>query len=248
MGTIDIEVRDAIAIVRITNRGRRNAWTRAMRATFTATLTESTEGTLRCDAVVVTGGSDEAFCAGQDLDEAAAWSPDDVVEQMQELRRTYDAVRRCPLPVIAAVNGVAAGSGFQIALCADSLVTHPEARLGQPEIRSGMSSAVGARLLQMTVGHARMKDMILRGRLLRGHEAHAWGLVNHLVPAESVLPTAIDVARHLATVPRASFASSKLGLAQSFDPELDRAFADTANYQRQLHEQGVTKHLRATRR
>ncbi|XVQ06743.1 enoyl-CoA hydratase/isomerase family protein [Spirillospora sp. CA-255316] len=244
MGTIDVKVHDAVAIVEICNPGRRNAWTRAMRADFVAALAGCADGTTPCDAVVITGGTEDAFCAGQDLDEAIEWKPDGAVDEMRELRHTYDAVRRCPKPVVAAVNGVAAGSGFQIALCSDSTVTHPGARLGQPEIRTGMSSAIGVRLLQMSVGFARMKDIILQGRLLYGHEAHAWGLINYLVPAESVLPTALEVARKLAAIPQASFASSKLGLALSFDADFDDAFAATADHQRRLHEQGVAQSLR----
>jgi enoyl-CoA hydratase/carnithine racemase len=73
-------------------------------------------------------------------------------------------------------------------------------------------------------------------------------LVNHLVPREAVLGTAIDIARRLAAVPTESFAASKEGIARSFDAEFDIAFADAANYQSQLQERGVVAALRRNTR
>ncbi|WP_309131276.1 enoyl-CoA hydratase/isomerase family protein [Brevibacterium sp.] len=244
MGEVTVTVEDSIAIVSITNVGKRNAWTRAMRREFVRILADCGDGTVDCQGIVITGGAPEAFCAGQDLDDAVDWSETDIETEMAELKTTYDAVRFCPKPVVAAINAVAAGSGFQVALCSDSIVSHPDARMGQPEVRSGMASAVGARLLQMCVGYARMKEMILSGRLLFGHEAHNYGLVTHLVPSTAVVSTAKDTVRRFAAVPAESFAGSKIGLAESFDSEFLQAFADTVNNQKKLQVNSVAKSLR----
>ena len=110
-----------------------------MNGALRAQLTESLRRIDRDDsvgAIVLTGAGDRAFCAGQDLEEAAALEIGQIEPWLTAQHAMYQAVRDLDKPCVAAINGVAAGAGFQIALCADWRVIAPDTRIGQPEIRT----------------------------------------------------------------------------------------------------------------
>jgi enoyl-CoA hydratase/carnithine racemase len=178
--------------------------------------------------IVVTGEGD-AFCSGQDLAEVAEFSVADVQPWLDRIRRMYDAALLSPKPVVAALNGVAAGSAYQFALACDVRVSHRGARIGQPEVRSGIPSITGLHLTEVTVGMSRAKEMLLTGRMLDGEEAYQFGLVNELVDVELVVPRAIEIARALAEQPPHAFQLTKKrfhdllapGMTDAFDAALD---------------------------
>jgi enoyl-CoA hydratase/carnithine racemase len=96
----------------------------------------------------------------------------------------YQAVRDLDKPCIAALAGVAAGAGFQIALCCDLRIGYPELKIGQPEIRAGLASIVGSYLMTLHVGLAHNVELSLAAKLLSGTRAYELGLVNELVSRE----------------------------------------------------------------
>src|SRR5690606_13575213 len=98
--------------------------------------------------IVFTGAGDRAFCAGQDLAETAEFDPDGVEAWLANFRAMYEAVLHVDKPVVAAVNGVAAGSGYQFTLLCDVRVAHPGVRMGQPEVKSGIPSITGMYLTE----------------------------------------------------------------------------------------------------
>ena len=100
-----------------------------------------------------------------------------------------------------ALNGVAAGSAFQVALLCDFRIAHPGVRMGQPEIDSGIASTTGPWIMREMLGLARTIDLTLSGRLMDAAECHAVGLINRIVAPEDVLPTALALARELAAKP-----------------------------------------------
>lgn len=216
---------DEVAVVTLNRPAKLNAWTQDDRAALTRLL-RALEADERVLATVLTGAGD-AWCAGQDLGETAGFDPADTATTrswLDNCEALYDAVRSMSKPVVAALNGVAAGSGFQVALLADVRVAHPGVRLGQPEVVHGIPSITGTWIIREHLGLSRTTELVLTGRLIDGVEAHATGLVHHLVPPEDVLPTALRVARELNTRPRDAFARTKAFLRHLTEPGYRDAF------------------------
>lgn len=200
-----ISTDSGILTIRIDNPGRLNAWTTSIRAQLVLVLNEAAQAeTVR--AAVITGQG-AAFCAGQDLNEQASWSPE--VDQMDSFEAVYEAVLRFPKPLVAAIEGPAVGSGMQLALLCDLRVASTSARIGQTEVRWGMPSVTGTWLLERTVGPTRARTLALSSRVVEGYELKTLGLVDELVSPELVLDLARDRARELAELPVASFEMTK---------------------------------------
>ena len=124
----------------------RNALDRAMADETRAALAAcNADGD--CGAVVLTGAGDKAFCAGMDLALTRGFDEAGVREWLVWLRAFYESIRGLDKPCVAAVNGVAAAAGYQIALLADLRIGHAGARMGQPEIDMGLASVLGAHLM-----------------------------------------------------------------------------------------------------
>jgi methylglutaconyl-CoA hydratase len=134
-------------------------------------------------AVVVTGEGDRAFCAGADLKERRDMSEDDVREQLRLYQSELGWLETSPLPVIAAINGVALGGGLELALLCDLRIAAAHAELGLPETSLGIiPGAGGTQRLPRLIGEGRAKELILLGRRLRAEEALAIGLINRITP------------------------------------------------------------------
>jgi crotonobetainyl-CoA hydratase len=141
---------------------------------------------------IITGAGSRAFCAGNDLKATAQASANgekrvDADSRFAAITRGYE----CPKPLIAAVNGVAAGGGFEIALACDIVIAAGNARFGLPEPRVGLIAGAGGihRLArQIPLKHA--MGLLLTGRLISAQEAFRLGVVNEVVTAPKLMPTA----------------------------------------------------------
>ncbi|MDP1819002.1 MAG: enoyl-CoA hydratase [Acidimicrobiales bacterium] len=195
-----VEVADAVATVTLHRPQARNALNRELRKALVTTMLTLDE---RDDvAAVVLTGADPAFCAGLDLKELAAGG--------DALRGTGAAgVRsdhRGPFPdmatpVIGAVNGVAITGGFELALRCDFLVASERARFADTHARVGIMPGWGLTVeLPAAVGLRRAKELSTTGNFLDASTALAWGLVNHVVPHEELLPFARALATDIAGV------------------------------------------------
>ncbi|MFL5829356.1 MAG: enoyl-CoA hydratase-related protein [Solirubrobacteraceae bacterium] len=148
---------------------------------------------------IITGSGPRAFCAGNDLKATAQASANgekrvDASSRFAAITRGYD----CPKPLIAAVNGVAAGGGFEIALACDIVIASGNARFGLPEPRVGLIAGAGGihRLTrQIPLKHA--MGMLVTGRLVSAAEGLRLGFVNEVVPAPRLMPTAQAWARQI---------------------------------------------------
>ncbi|MDX3925020.1 MAG: carnitinyl-CoA dehydratase [Shinella sp.] len=157
---------------------------------------------------IVTGAGEKFFCPGWDLKAAAAG---DAVDGdygvggfggMQELRDLNK-------PVIAAVNGICCGGGLEIALSTDLILAAEHATFALPEIRSGtVADAASIKLPKRIPYHIAM-DMLLTGRWLDVHEAHRWGFVNEVLPADRLMDRAWELARLLESGPPLVYAAIK---------------------------------------
>ncbi len=174
-----------------------NAWHRPMREQLGALLDEC-ENDASCRAIILTGAGDRAFCAGQDLNEAKAFDEDRAEEWIEEWRKLYLRIRTLSKPLICALNGLAAGSAFQVALLCDIRVGHEGSKMGQPEINSGIASSLGPWIMKEMLGLSRTTELVLTGRMMPAAEAHQIGLIHHLVPADQVMTKALEIANELA--------------------------------------------------
>jgi enoyl-CoA hydratase/carnithine racemase len=181
-----VERRGTTALVTLNRPAALNAVSAEMREALIATLAQL-NGDSAVRAVAMAGAGERAFCSGQDLNETARYTVDDVEHWLTRLHAMYRAVRDLDKPCVAAWNGVAAGAGYQIGLCCDLRVGFPELKLGQPEIRAGLASIVGSYLMTLHLGLSQNVQMSLTGELTTGQRAYELGLINYLVPRDQVL-------------------------------------------------------------
>ncbi|MBU66798.1 MAG: enoyl-CoA hydratase [Cupriavidus sp.] len=222
MEPVLVERDGSLAVVTLNRPARMNAVNDALRGELIAAL-----GRLNADtsvrAVVLTGAGGRAFCAGQDLDEAAAVTWQQIVPWLNRQRAMYQAVRDLDKPCVATVQGVAAGAGFQLALCADWRLTTPDSRWGQPEVKAGLASIVGSYLMTLHVGHTHNVQMSLSGELVSGQRAYEIGLVTALHAEAELMDAALARARSLASLPPTSVRLSKQRLRAMTQPGFDDA-------------------------
>jgi enoyl-CoA hydratase/carnithine racemase len=235
----DIQLRHigAIAVVTLNRPERLNAWTMSMQG-HAAELLESLAADPGTAGVVLTGAGDRAFCAGQDLSETAAFAASDVDGWLTSLRRLYAAVLDLDKPTVAAINGVAAGSGYQVSLLCDVRVIHPGVRMGQPEVSSGVPSITGMYLTERALGWSRTREMMLTGRLLGAEELYQLGLVHHIVPADEVVNRAAAIAAEISRQPRVAVQATKQRCRDQLGPGLWEAFDAAAEYDRKAWASG----------
>lgn len=148
--------------------------------------------------IVLTGAGDRAFCAGVDLQEARDIQVHEVEDWFGQVCNCYRQILMTEKPVIAALNGVATGGGFQLSLVSDLRVGHPGVRVGQPEINAGIPSVMGSYWMSLHLGWSLNQELSMTGRMMDAAEAQRLGLLNRVVAAEDVVSTACDLASHLA--------------------------------------------------
>lgn len=221
-----------------------NAWHAPMRAELVAAL-RALDADPAVGAIVVTGAGERAFCAGQDLNEAKDFDPDQAVDWIGQWKTLYAAVRGLSKPLIAALNGVAAGSAFQFVLLADIRVAHEGVRLGQPEIRAGIASVLGPWIMREVLGLSRTVELTLTGRLMDAREARDIGIVHHLVARDAVLGTAQRIAAELAALPAVAMRLDKRWLREMTEPGFQAAFEAAARYHRESYESGEPQRVSA---
>ncbi len=173
----------------------RNALTRAMRAEFAALLAEA-DADDAVEAVVLTG-ADHVFSAGVDLKDRVPGAPP--VEPNPGV-----ALRALVKPVIAAVDGYCITGALEMALSCDFIVATPQARFADTHCKVGLFPRWGGGgLLTGAIGARRARQMMLAGTMIDAPTALAWGLVNEIVPADTLLPRAIELAAAMAAQARA---------------------------------------------
>ncbi|MGO4404645.1 enoyl-CoA hydratase/isomerase family protein [Bosea sp. RAF48] len=192
-----VEVRGAVGFLTLNRPQILNAWNAPMRTRLVEGL-EELEANQAVRAIILTGAGDRAFGAGQDLNETKTFDPDRAEAWMHEWERLYDRIRSLSKPIIAALNGVAAGSAFQVALLCDLRIGHDGVTMGQPEINSGIASVTGPWIMKEMIGLARTIDLTLTGRMMDADECFRIGLINRIVPKDKVMEASLALAEELA--------------------------------------------------
>lgn len=232
-----VEIDDRVALVSLNRPEAMNAVDGGLRLALTQVLRELDTGDA-ADAIVLTGSGGRAFCAGQDLDEAATVNTSTLAGWLNCQHAMYQAVRDVGKPLVAAINGTAAGAGFQMALMCDLRVAHADIRMGQPEVKAGLASIVGSYLLSLQVGHSINQQLSLTGELIGGQRAHELGLINDLVAPEQVLPQAIARARALAALPGAALRTTKQRFRERTQAGFEEACSAGIRYQLECYSTG----------
>jgi 2-(1,2-epoxy-1,2-dihydrophenyl)acetyl-CoA isomerase len=204
----------------------------AVNGALAASLVSALDDAARDDAVrvVVLTGAGRAFCAGLDLSappELPTATRADRLDPYAWVGRWVRSVVACEKPVIAAVNGPAAGAGFGLALACDIRLVAASARLTAGYVRRGLSPDAGVSwFLPRHVGLARAADILLSGRDVDAAEAERIGLAALVVPDAELTTAAAAYASRLAMGPPIAHALTKRLLAETFDRPLDAALRD----------------------
>lgn len=132
--------------------------------------------------VVIRGAGKKAWIGGADIQEMAQLDFATAVDFIRNLHSVCQAVRSCPLPVIAAIRGYCLGAGLEVAASCDLRLAAEDSSYGMPEVRVGLPSVIEAALLPMIIGVGRARELVLTGRIVDANEVWRWGLLNGLVP------------------------------------------------------------------
>jgi enoyl-CoA hydratase/carnithine racemase len=221
-----------------------NAWHSPMRKELAAALQAMNDDDA-VRAVILTGAGERAFSAGQDLNETQGFDTERAGEWVEEWRALYGAIRGMTKPLIAALNGVAAGSAFQVALQCDIRVGHAGSRMGQPEINAGIASTLGPWLMKEMLGLSRTIELTLTGRMMDGDECHRIGLVHHLVEADQVRAKAAEVAQDLADKPPVAMRLNKRRFAVVTQAGFEDALAAGSRNQKEAYASGEPQRMMA---
>lgn len=194
----------------------------------------SFESNIKIRSILLTAVGEKAFCAGQDLGEAKTFDPDRAEAWIEEWRIVYGTIRGLTKPLVVALNGLAAGSGFQVALLADIRIGHPGVKMGQPEINSGIASITGPWIMREMLGLSRTIELALTGRMMEAEECYQIGLIHKLVPREQVMKEALDTAKVLASKPQIAMRLTK----QRFREVTEESFQEVLEAAVRIHREG----------
>lgn len=237
--TVLLDVTERVATVTLNRPDKLNAFTQDMRTALMAALDEAL-GMKDLRAVILTGAG-RAFCSGQDLGERAAMMKEsaEAPDLGQSLGTYYNPMvrmlRSAAVPVIAAVNGIAAGAGANLALAADIVLAARSAKFIQSFSKIGLiPDAGGTYVLPRLVGRARASGLALLGDPIDAETAEAWGLIWKCVDDDALMAEARAVARKLAQGPAGALASIKRALDASPGNTLDQQLELERELQRTL--------------
>src|ERR671911_525984 len=183
-----------IATVTLSRPEALNAISRQLATELLATC-DTLTGKEDVRAVIVTGAGERAFCAGADLKERRMLGPNERAAHTAAIEAAAEALAALPMPTIAAVRGFALAGGAELAIACDLRVAATDAMFGFPEVKIGIFPGAGGALrLPRIVGGGAARDLLFTGRRLSAEEAFRLGLVDRLVPAESVPEAAAALA------------------------------------------------------
>ncbi|HWD04097.1 MAG TPA: enoyl-CoA hydratase/isomerase family protein [Amycolatopsis sp.] len=194
---VHVENNGQVAVITIDRPDKYNAIDKAVAVGLIDALASAADDP-RARAVVLTG-TGRAFAAGADVRLYADASPAEFDEFTALCNTLCDRIAGSPVPVVAAVNGLALGGGFELVLSCDVVVAEPEAAFGLPEVSLGLLPGWGGtQRLTWLVGPNRARWLIMSGERLDARTAHRLGIVTHLSDADDLLPAAVRIATMIA--------------------------------------------------
>lgn len=240
--SIQFTIANGIAVLTLNRPDRLNSFTKAMHGEVRDALDKlQADKTVR---VLVLTGAGRGFCAGQDLNDRAV-KPDSAagippgVDLGESVEKYYaplvTTLRTLPMPVICAVNGVAAGAGANLALACDIVLAAKSASFIEAFCKLGLIPDTGGTwVLPRLVGPARAMGLALLGDKLPAEKAEQWGLIWRCVPDESLMDESLAMARHFATAPTKGLAFTKRAMQESWSNTLEQQLQLEAGMMREL--------------
>jgi enoyl-CoA hydratase/3-hydroxyacyl-CoA dehydrogenase len=220
---LNVGVEDGVMAVEIDRTDRHNALSEAVREELVDLFSAPPPDGVRC--VTVEGAGEVAFSAGADISEFLGAGPAELVGTEADTS-AFDAVADYPLPVVAKVDGLCLGAGFEVALACDLRYATERSTFGFPEITLGLiPGGGGTQRLRRLAGPARTKELVYRGHHVGAERAEEWGLVNRAVPAEEFEETVGEVTSDLREGPPVALRFAKAVVDAGGDASLDAATA-----------------------
>lgn len=183
---------------------------------------EALNGDESVKAIILTGEGQKAFSAGADIEYMSKISADESVEYAKMGQLVTATVELVKQPTIAAINGFALGGGCELAMSCDIRIASETARLGQPEVTIGIPPGWGGtQRLMRIVGIAKAKELVYTGKLIKAQEAKDIGLVNHIVPLESLQEETLKMAQSIAKNSVMGVQMSKVAINKGRNADLD---------------------------
>ena len=235
----------AVRILTLNRGARRNPLSSAMIAALRAALAEiAASSHIRC---VVLAAEGPAFCAGHDLKEiqTARAAPDHgravFTALMRDCAALMLAIRELPVPVMAAIEGIATAAGCQLVATCDLAIAGNAARFATPGVHIGLFCSTPMVALSRNVTNKHAMEMLLTGEMIDAETAHRFGLVNRVVPDGHALPQALLLAQSIAAKPSATIKIGKQAFYRQREMPLDDAYAFTAQVmvENLLHKEAV---------
>ena len=226
--SILLEIDQGVALLTLNRPDSLNSFNTEMHAEIRSAISQVRKSS-EVRALVITG-SGRGFCAGQDLSDRNVAPGAEAPDLGESIEKRYNpllrSIRELPMPVICAVNGVAAGAGANIALACDITLAAKSASFIQAFCKIGLiPDSGGTWSLPHLVGMARAKGMALLGDKIKAEQAESWRLIWRCVEDDQLMEEAMQLARHLATQPTKGLALIKRALHAStnntFDQQLD---------------------------
>lgn len=230
-----VDKRAGYRVITLNRPQRLNAFTEAMHVALRDALAEA-EDDASCRALLLTGAG-RGFCTGQDLNDRLA-KPGETIVLGGTLEAFYNPLirklRSLPFPIIAAVNGAAAGAGCNVALACDIVLAARSASFIQSFARIGIiPDAGGTWFLPRLVGSARARGLALLAEPLPAEKAEAWGLIWKAVDDDALLAEAEKLCVHFASAPTMGLALIKRALEESWGNDLDAQLDLEKEFQRE---------------
>lgn len=207
-----LEIEDGIATLGLNRPKAYNALNSAVNRDILMALDEiSADNTVR---VLVITGNEKVFAAGADIGEMANADPDTARKICSAAIKINDTLESLPIPVIAAINGLAWGGGFELALACDFRVGGPKTSFKLPEVSLGIiPGANGIQRLVPLIGSSRTKELVMFCRAVKGEEAYSMGLLTQFVDNDTdVLTDAYVLAEKLKEMPGMALKAAKLSV------------------------------------
>ena len=221
--TIIIESEGSIAVLKLNRPQALNALNSKVISELIIALDEIAKGVMP-KVIIITGSGEKAFVAGTDILEMETLSSFGAREFAQFARKAIDKVANLDRPVIGAINGFALGGGCELAMACDIRIASERARLGQPETGLGIiPGSGGTQRLPRLVGPSKAKQLIFTGEIIDAKTALEIGLVDKLVPHDSLMEEAKKMAKMIAGKPRVALALAKYAINRGLDADLQTA-------------------------
>ena len=205
------EKEGGIAVIKLNRPQVLNAMNKQLWLDFQEALEDArTDQTIKA---VIISGEGRAFSTGADLKESKTRTIEAYRDYLGELQEASRKIIRFEKPTIAAINGYALGSGYELALACDIRIAAEDAQIGSPEAKVTSSVTGGAlRLVQDLIGPAKARELLFTAQYIDGREAERIGLVNKAVPLESLMDNAREMAAKIAENSAFSLKMIKRGL------------------------------------